>query len=141
MPKTINFGTGSYQVPDTLDQGDALFSLLDTMFSRLINHSHTGADSKSISLNISKDVSDFIKNTHITWNSHLAGATSYGMFKAVLTMPAGATYEGNIRRYFYQDSTLVGSWKEFSPRTEKIDANTYYVFSNDSNLNIRVVTA
>lgn len=141
MPKTINFGTGSYQVPDTLDQGNDLFTLLDDMFVRLINHSHTGVDSKSISLNISKDTTDFIKNTHITWNNHLAGAASYNMFKATLTMPGGATYEGNIRRYFYQDSVLLGAWKEFYPSTEKIDANTYYIFSNDDNINIRVVTA
>jgi len=141
MSKTINFGTGSYEVPDTLDQGDALFTILDDIFARLINHSHTGVDSKSITLNISKDVTDFIKDTHIVWNAHLSGTTSYGMFKATMTLPSGATYEGNIRRYFYQDSVLLGNWKEFYPTTEKIDATTYYLFSNDNNLNIRVVTA
>ena len=64
MPSDISgtegFTGGAYQIPDDRDKGNDVFDTLEAFMERMANHQHTGQDSKTISLNIAKDQTEFL---------------------------------------------------------------------------------
>lgn len=126
---TEAFTDGPYQKPATNDKGQTVFDVLEEFMERMANHSHSGADSREISLNIAKDVSSFQSGVNLLWT-----LVSTDNYRAELTVAGGALYDQTIRKFYLSDGT------EFYPTVERIDATTYYIYSNDNTLNIKVIT-
>ena len=137
MPRNIagteSFTGGPYQLPENGDRGEAdVFDILEQALERLANHSHSGVDSNSISLNIEKDIEAFTIGTNLSWVLQ-----TFDTYRAQLDVPAGTTFDTSIRKYFFSDGA---DWVEFYPEVEKIDDNNYYIYANDNTINIRVIT-
>jgi hypothetical protein len=130
IPGTNILTNGPYQIPSPKEKGNDIADIIEGFFERMANHSHTGADSKSISLNFTKEVQSLLIGTNLSWV-----AQSNGSYRAQVTLPVVATND-NMRRFFYEDG---GNYIEFFPTQEPIDATNYYIFSNDNTINVRVV--
>lgn len=129
---TEDFTNGPIQIPEDTDVGNEVFDVLEQFMERLATHSHAGADSQKISLNIEKDITVFTVGVDLSWNNE-----GNDVYKAQLTVPVAGTFDGNIRRFYFNDGT---TWREFFPDVEKIDNSNYYIYSNDNTINVRVVT-
>jgi hypothetical protein len=138
MPENITgtegFTNGPVLKPSDKDQGpNEVFAILETFMERIATHSHTGADSKEISVNFSKSTQDLAETVDYTWN-----AQGDHIYRATITIAAPGT-EDNLRSYFYKSPTEV-DWVEFQPDVERVDATSYYLFTNDNSIDeIRVV--
>lgn len=132
---TENFGNGAYIMPTDDDTGNSVFADLETMLERLATHSHTGFDSKSISLNFTKLVEEYLFTGGLTWVS-----VGNGIYRATIVINSiDANYYDNLRTIFYKDASTNFQWEEFNPRTELISANSYYIYSNDNGIELRTV--
>jgi len=129
---TEDYTNGPYQTPEDTETGNTVFSILQDFMERMATHQHTGADSKEISLNIAKDVEDFTLGVDYSWTD-----LGNGVYRAQIPVPGTTTYDASIRKFFFDDG---GDFNEFYPTVEKIDANNYYVYTNDDTLVLRVIT-
>jgi hypothetical protein len=129
---TEGYTNGPIQKPSDNDVGNDVFNVLETFMDRLATHSHSGADSQKITLNIEKDFTTFTVGVDLFWTD-----LGNDVYRGQLTVPAGADVDNNIRRFYYNDGT---TWREFFPTVEKIDSTNYYIYSNDNTINVRVVT-
>jgi hypothetical protein len=129
IPNQIH--TNKYYLPDALDNGVTFAEIIEDFMTRMANHNHSGTDSAPISLNITKLIQEFVSGVNITWSS-LGG----GVYRSVIPLDL-TSYENNIR-FFY--TKVDGEWLAFVPETEKIDASTYYVFSNQPLQDLKVVS-
>lgn len=136
MPQDITgtetFTNGVYRRPSDGDKGDDIFDVLETFMERIANHSHSGADSRPITLNIQKDIDDFVSGTTIFWSDQ-----GNDVWRAQIAVPSGTTYDASIRKFYLKRG---GEFVEFYPTTEKIDAQNMYVFANEALAELRVVT-
>lgn len=138
MPENIigteGYTNGPILKPSDKDQGpNEVFSTLETYLERLATHSHTGADSKEISVNFSKSTQDFAETTDYTWDDQ-----GNSISRATITINTPAT-ETNLRQYFYKSPTQT-EWTQFNPDVERINATSYYLYLNDTSVDeLRVV--
>lgn len=130
---TEDYTDGPYELPVSPDQGNDVFSVLEDFMNRMAVHNHDGSNSKEISLNIDKDITVFLTGVDITWN-----VLGNGNYRALFTMPVSATFDGNIRKFYYKIG--ASDYKEFYPTVEKVSASTYYIYSNDNTIDVKVVT-
>lgn len=130
---TETFTNGPYQVPTDTDVGNDVFSLLEEYMERMATHSHGGADSKKITLNIEKDIHNFVRTVDLAWN--IEGNDTY---KAVFPTAELKDFDDTIRRFYY--STDLTNWIEFYPTIEKIDSTSYHLYANANDIDVRVVT-
>lgn len=136
MPQDIvgteGFTNGVYTRLKDGDRGDDIFDTLEVFMERMATHTHSGADSSSISLNIEKDITELVQGVTLFW-------TDLGDNNFVATIPvaAGAAYDTSIRKYFLQ---TAGGYTEFYPTIEKVDAQNYLLYANEALSPIRVVT-
>lgn len=132
---TENYGNGAYIIPTDDDTGNSVFADLEVMFERLATHSHTGADSASISLNFTKITEDYLKSAGLLWVS-----IGDGLFRAIVNIvDPTPTYDVNLRTLFYRSAATGFLWEGFAPRVEKISSSSYYVYSNDDSIDLRTV--
>jgi hypothetical protein len=129
---TETYTNGPYVRPSNNDKGDVVFPLLESIIERLATHSHSGADSNRISLNIEKDVEDLIGGVTLLWVDQ-----GNDTFRAPVAVPAGASYAGSIRKFYLK---RAGNFVEFYPTTEYVDDNNYFVIANEALTDLRVVT-
>lgn len=129
---TETFTNGPYIRPSNNDKGDVIFPLLESIIDRLATHSHSGADSNKISLNIEKDVEDLVSGATLFWVDQ-----GNDTFRAPVAVPAGASYASSIRKFYLK---RAGNFVEFYPTTEYIDDSNYYVIANEALADLRVVT-
>lgn len=132
---TEAFTNGAYQKPEDKDRGNDVFSVLEAFMDRMAAHSHTGADSKEISLNIEKNIATFVNGVDHTWAS-----VSDGLYRAQLPVVVGVDYDLTIRKFFYKSGVGADDYVEFFPKVERIDDSNYYIYSNDNALSLKVVT-
>jgi hypothetical protein len=131
---TSGFTNGPYEKPADKEKGNDVFETIEEFMERMATHSHSGADSNEISLNIAKDLEEFINGVSLTWN--LLGES---MYRASIAVPVATTYDASIRKFLFKDAEHT-EWTEFYPTVEKIDDNNFYVYSNDNTMDIKVVT-
>lgn len=132
IPGTETYSNGPLQIPEDSDLGNVVFSIMESYMERVATHTHSGADSSKISLNIEKDFTLFTLGVNLFWTD-----LGNNVHRAQLPTPLGGSVDGNIRRFYYDDgATLV----EFFPTVEKIDADDYYVYTDQPLANITVVT-
>lgn len=130
---TEAFTNGALQKPSPKDQGDVVYDTMESFMERLATHTHQGADSEKISLNFTKEFQDLTVGVDLTWTD--LGNSNY---RASIAIPAPATYDGNLRQFFYKPNA-GGNYKEIKPSIEKIDATNFYVFANDNTIDLRIV--
>jgi hypothetical protein len=113
---TLSYG---YKKPQTNDKGSDVFPALEDDITRLNGHTHNGTDSAILSTSA----------TNSTSQSILAAAWSLvanGIYKQVVTMPAGLSFDNTIKEFRLSNSENV------YPTTKKTGANTYEVYINDN---------
>lgn len=136
------FTNGPYQKPEAGDAGDEWATVLEGLIDRITTHSHQGADSKTLTLNISRDTQDLSTAGTLTWTPILEGPATTGYESNTIDMtqaaPSGlATFDGNTR-HFYK-LTTGGYYVEFYPTIEKITATTYKIITNEAIATIRII--
>lgn len=130
---TENYSNGGYIIPTDDDTGNSVFADLEVLLERISTHSHTGADSKSISLNFTKIPEEYIITTHIIWT-----IVANGVYRALVTIrDTTPTFDDNLRTMYYKIG--AGDWIEWNPRIERVTNTTFYVYSNDNTINLRAV--
>lgn len=129
---TEAYTSGAIQKPVNKDSGNVVFTTIEDFMERLATHSHTGADSKKISLNIEKDNAEFVSGVDFTWT-----LSSTGRYRAQLPVVVGVDFSTTLRRFFHNDGA---DWIEFIPTIEQISESSYYIYTNDNSWNIKVVT-
>lgn len=152
---TTSFTNGAYEIPTDKDTGDDWADIIETFMTRLSAHSHTGADSNVISLNIEKGSQELTLQDGVVWQS-----VGNGIYRAVIPVAIATsgtyTYENTAKSYFFRVNETeyevlngAGSfatdgvdseWAEFNPETQDINGSTYNLFSNDNLLDIKVIT-
>lgn len=135
MPQDItgteNFTSGVYEKPSSKDTGDIWTDIIETFMDRMANHSHSGADSKKITLNIAKLVQDLTSGVDFTWSD-----LGDDVYEATIDFTSPATYDDNIRKYYYLDGA---NYVEFYPTVEKVDSDTIKLRSNKNGFDLRIV--
>ena len=139
---TESYTGGAYQKPVARDTGDSNASVIEEFMERMAVHTHTGADSKDISLDEIDKTPELFKSDGSTFTWTLLGN---GIYRAILplTLEKAFTYIDNIRRYFYAPAgTLIDAtdWVEFYPSTGYNNATTFYLYSNDNTIDIKIIT-
>jgi len=129
---TEGFTNGPYEIPDPKEAGNNVFNILEEFMERMATHTHVGADSNSITLNISKAVQNLTSTVDFTWD-----LVSTDKYRASVPTAVGANFDDNVRTYYYVDGAEP---KEFQPTIEKIDNSNYYIYSNDNTIDLKVVT-
>lgn len=131
---TESYTNGPIEKPIDGDTGDVWADVIETFMDKLANHGHTGADSKTISLNIDKDIEEFEAGVDITWTSE-----GDGQYSAALTTASGSEFDTHTRTYYL--GTAGGTdWRKVHLEDERVTATTYKVYSNDNTIDLRVVT-
>lgn len=136
IPGTTGFTNGAYQIPDDRDRGNTVFQTLEDFMNRMATHGHTGADSKTIALNIAKDQTEFLVGVNeVNWT-----LLTNGLYRGIVAVPAATTYDLSIRKYFTRKRATIDPWVEFYPTVNKINDSSYYMFTNSNDIEIKVVT-
>jgi hypothetical protein len=128
------YTNGPYEKPAAGDQGNTVFDILEEYMERMAVHNHDGGDSKEISLNIAKDIDTFVIGVDLVWSS-----LGNGEYRATIPVPGATTFDASIRKLFYAP-TATTVFKEFYPTVEKIDNTSFYVYSNNNQVDLKVVT-
>lgn len=143
IPDTEGYTNGAYVIPSPKEAGNDVFDILEEFMHRLATHSHTGADSKNISLNITKGVDEFdftSVSAPYAWDEY-DPVNAPATYRALLPINAVATsFDENIRHYYYRESGASSEPRRFYPTIEKFDNDSYYIYVNDNTIDIKVVT-
>ena len=135
VQNTENYTGGPYVLPSNGDRGEAeVFDVLETFLERLATHSHTGQDSTSLTLNIEKDIAEFTNGVDLSWI-----LVSTDRFRAEIVVAENKSYDETIRKYFVLDP-LTNEYKEWYPEVEKATNTSYYIYTNDNTISLRIIT-
>ena len=122
---TLSFG---YKKPEDGDKGQTVFDALEDNIDRLNSHDHDNVDSARVnSYNLSRG-SVAVPSTG--WSA------SGNLFRQSVSFPAGfstangSDYGNAHIRFFYNGGTRDG--EELFPKTEKIDATSFFLYSISS---------
>jgi hypothetical protein len=124
--------TNKYSIPDALDNGVEYAETIEDFMIRMAKHTHSGIDSAAISLNITKDVTDFESGVDIIWSE-----IGNDVYEAVVPYATGSAYDTHVRHFFAE---VDGKWIPFYPETQEYLVASYKVYSNQPTQNLRVVT-
>lgn len=133
MPTLILGQSHSYKYykPSALDNGVEYAATIETFMEKMANHTHNGDTSSEIVLSLEKQSINYVSGVDISWVP-----VADGIHKAIITM-SNSNYDDNVRLFF---TKIGGNWIPFNPKTEKINASTYYIYSNQPTQDLRVVT-
>ena len=116
---TLTYG---FKKPQDGDKGTIFFDALEDNITRVDGHTHNGTDSSLL------PTASFNNTTQtISSGSWSAVSGKAGLYKQVVTMPTGLTYDG--RGIFFKDSTTGDM---YMLTVEKESSNTYSVYINDN---------
>ena len=114
-----------FKKPETGDKGSVFWPALEDDIQQLNDHTHDGVNSSILSP---------FAITAITQSLLAANwvATSGGTYRQLVVMPGVATL--NSHYVVFKDQTAFT--KQLFLETEKVGANTYYVYINDNSVDI-----
>ena len=145
---TENFGNGPYKKPEAGDAGDEWATILESLIDRITTHSHSGSDSKTLTLNISRDTQG-LTSPALTWTAldkngilvaGLEATVSYrsNPIDIAAALPSGTgTFDGNTRHFYKLND--AGEYLEFFPTINKLSATTFEIYTNEAIPTIRIV--
>lgn len=119
---TLSYG---YKQPQAGDFGSTFFPALEDDIVQLNGHNHNGVNSALITPPSFSLTQQSISS--LLWLAVDAG----GNFRQLITMPGSITFD--TRMIFMRDAAS-GSYYDLT--IEKNSANTYYVYINDSTVNL-----
>lgn len=123
--QTLSYG---YQLPADGDTGLLFFPAMDTNITRLNGHTHNGTDSALIP-------ASSIQQGSVTASSGAWGsAVSTGVYRQLLTMPAGYTFDASI-----PSVRLVSNGNLVYATLEKVSSTTFYVYTSDNSAGYTVI--
>ena len=128
---TETFTKGAYQKPASKDTGDVWTDVIEEALERLANHSHSGAHSKKITLNIEKEVQLLSNGVDISYVD-----TGYNVYEIEFDLPLVADYDSNIRKYYYLDGA---EYKEFFPTTEKVSSSRMKLRTSKNGFDLKII--
>ena len=125
MSTALTYG---YYKPDTGENGTIFCPLLSDNWERIADHSHDGADSVKL------------VSSAISTSSSSAPAGSWAVdgarYKQSVALPTG---------YKYDTSTLVvmdsTTGERFYTTIEKVDADNFYIYTNDNSLTFLILVS
>lgn len=114
-----------FKKPETGDKGSVFWPALEEDIQQLNDHTHDGVNSALLSP---------FAITAITQSLLAANwvATSGGTYRQLVVMPGVATLDSHY--VVFKDQTAAT--KQLFLETEKVGANTYYVYINDNSVDI-----
>jgi hypothetical protein len=114
-----------FKKPETGDKGSVFWPALEEDIQQLNDHTHDGVNSALLSP---------FAITAITQSLLAANwvATSGGTYRQLVVMPGVATLNSHF--VVFKDQTAAT--KQLFLETEKVGANTYYVYINDNSVDI-----
>lgn len=124
---TLSYG---YKKPQTGDRGSSLFTALEQNIQRLNDHTHNGTDSAPLPAQSIVGVLQSISSAG--WATY--GGAPTGFVRQQVTVPAGFDYDT------VQISFRTGAGQcETMLTTERISDTQYYLYCNDSTLDVTAV--
>jgi len=115
-----------YKIPETTERGSIVFPALEANIQRVNDHDHLGGNSAPLTP----------AALIATSQSLLAGSWSLvanGIYKQVVTMPAGLNYDYTLREFRLADNS------QFHPTVNRLSTLQYEVFINDPSQNVTVI--
>ena len=124
---TGTYTNGPYSKPTSGDAGNDVFTRLEEFMDRMAIHSHSGADSGKINLNIAKDITDLTVGVTLIWTD-----LGNNLYRADVAVPVATTFDASIRHFFRR----VGAARNpIFPDVVRVDNNNYQVLSMTTQLN------
>jgi hypothetical protein len=125
--QTLTYG---YKKPQTGDKGSVFFPALEDNFQRLNDHDHDGANSKKLSATSVQSVAQTLL---------AAGWVGVGnsLFRQLVTCPSTLLVDEQAMRFQIASGPKAGHF--FHPSVEKVSANTFYVYINESTVDVKVL--
>jgi hypothetical protein len=114
-----------FKKPQTGDKGSVFWPAMEDNFQQLNDHNHDGVNSSTLSVY----AITAIKQSLLAANWV---ATSGGTYRQLVTMPGVTTLDSHF--VVFKDTS--SQTRQLFLETEKVGANTYYVYINDNSLNI-----
>lgn len=118
--QTLTYG---FKLPETGDQGTALFTALEDNITRVDGHSHNGTDSTF--LTAQSVIASVQTISSASWVS--SGAT--GHYRQQVTVPAGFDFD-TVQIGF---RTTAGA--QIYPTVERVSDTQYFVYTSDNTIN------
>jgi len=125
--QTLTYG---YKKPQTGDKGSVFFPALEDNIQRLNDHDHDGTDSAKLTA---------ASVTSVAQTLLLANWVSVGdgLFRQLVTCPGTLKVDEQGMRF--QIASGANSGHFFYPSVEKVSASTFYVYINDSSVDVKVL--
>lgn len=124
--QTLTYG---FKKPETGDKGTVFFPALEDNVDRLDSHSHNGTNSPKLS---SENVDAYAQTIGAgSWAS--IGTDSYRM---LVTMPVTLEFDKCTMLFLINSGAASG--QVFYPTVSRQSANTYYIYSCDGSIDVKV---
>lgn len=114
--QTLSYG---YQKPESGDVGSLFFPALEDDIQQVNDHDHDGVNSALIPSH--SIVSGTVTALAVDWV-----ATTFGMYRQLITCPTGWTYDDSNKEF------RLASGATYYPLIEKVSATTFYLYINDN---------
>lgn len=124
--QTLTFG---FQLPETGDKGSVFFPGLESNIAQMNDHDHNGTNSKQLSATALVATSIDLANTN--WV-----LVANGIYRQLVTLPVAFDFQTKLIKYLINSGTRSG--QTFHPQEERVSANTYYIYSNDNSIDVKV---
>ncbi len=129
MATTLSYG---FQKPATGDKGSVFWPILESDIQKLNDHTHNGSNSAKITAASQVAVTQAVLAA--SWSS--LGA---GYYRQLVTLPASLTNNGGTVDDFCLQFRNAANGRVMVLSSEKVSSTTYYVYINDSSLNVTAV--
>lgn len=116
--------SNGYLLPETGDRGNTFFPALESNIQRLNDHSHNGSDSEKLTAEAITALIDSSSLIPANWS-----VQPNGLYRAPVTMPGSLLFDTTSIELRTNNKVLYAD-------IEKITANTFYVYVNDSSLTV-----
>lgn len=125
--QTLTYG---FKLPDDGDRGVAFFPALEFDIQQLNDHNHDGVNSAQLT-----------GQSIITVTSTLAAAgwvvATGGLYRQLVTMLPGTLFDNYSFAFQITNGLNIGKRPQLN--VEKVSASTFYVYSNDNTIDLRVI--
>lgn len=129
MAETLSYG---FVKPVTGDKGSVFWPALEDNIDQLNDHTHNGTNSSKITAAASVAVTQSVLAAG--W-----GSLSGGLYRQTVTIPAALTASGGTYDSYAIEIRNAANGRKMFLQTEKVTSTTFYVWCNDSAINLTVV--
>lgn len=128
MAETLSYG---FVKPETGDKGSVFFPALEDDLDQLNDHTHNGTNSAKLTAASSASVTQSISSA--SWSA------SGSLYRQLVTIPASLTGSGGVYESFGMQFLNAANGRNLMLTREKVSSTTYYLYINDSSINVTAV--